>query len=150
MTTRAVTQDWRENGDWPVIDGEGTRSDGVIASGNNFEMAFFDVKNYTSNGVLVEGATGVYLHDMYIENTGVYGVYPVRCTDVLMERIEATLMNDAAIYAGKSENVVIRETVTYGNVIGIELENTVNGEIYNNHAYDNTVGIFVDLLPQLP
>jgi parallel beta-helix repeat protein len=67
-----------------------------------------------------------------------------------MERIEATLMNDAAIYAGKSENVVIRETVTYGNVIGIELENTVNGEIYNNHAYDNTVGIFVDLLPQLP
>jgi len=139
-----------ENGDWPVIDGEGTRSDGVIASGNNFEMAFFDVKNYTSNGVLVEGATGVYLHDMYIENTGVSGVYPVRCTDVLMERIEATLMNDAAIYAGKSENVVIRDTVTYGNVIGIELENTVNGEIYNNHAHDNTVGIFVDLLPQLP
>src|SRR5687767_621326 len=139
-----------ENGDWPVIDGEGMRSDGVIASGNNFEMAFFDVKNYTSNGVLVEGATGVYLHDMYIENTGVYGVYPVRCTDVVMERIEATLMNDAAIYAGKSENVVIRDTVTYGNVIGIELENTVNGEIYNNHAHDNTVGIFVDLLPQLP
>ena len=139
-----------ENGDWPVIDGEGTRSDGVIASGNNFEMAFFDVKNYTSNGVLVEGATGVYLHDMYIENTGVYGVYPVRCTDVVIERIEATLMNDAAIYAGKSENVVIRDTVTYGNVIGIELENTVNGEIYNNHAHDNTVGIFVDLLPQLP
>ena len=33
---------------------------------------------------LVEGATGVYLHDLYIENTGVYGVYPVRCTDVLM------------------------------------------------------------------
>jgi len=155
----AVVIDWsdvkligiaNENGDWPVIDGEGTRSDGVIASGNNFEMAYFDVKNYTSNGVLVEGATGVHLHDMYIENTGVYGVYPVRCTDVLMERIEATLMNDAAIYAGKSENVVIRDTVTYGNVIGIELENTVNGEIYNNLAHDNTVGIFVDLLPQLP
>jgi cytochrome c peroxidase len=155
----AVVIDWsdikligipNENGDWPVIDGEGTRSDGVIASGNNFEMAYFDVKNYTSNGVLVEGSTGVYLHDMYIENTGVYGVYPVRSTDVLMERIEATLMNDAAIYAGKSENVVIRDTLTYGNVIGIELENTVNGEIYNNIARDNTVGIFVDLLPQLP
>jgi parallel beta-helix repeat protein len=133
-----------------VIDGEGTRSDGVIASGNNFEMAFFSVKNYTSNGVLVEGATGVYLHDMYIENTGVYGVYPVRCTDVVIERIEATLMNDAAIYAGKSENVIIRDTLTYGNVIGIELENTVTGEVYNNVAHDNTVGIFIDLLPQLP
>jgi len=155
----AVVLDWsdvkllgipNDKGEWPVIDGEGTRSDGVIASGNNFEMAFFAVKNYTSNGVLVEGSTGVYLHDLYIENTGVYGVYPVRCTDVLMERIEGTLMNDAAIYAGKSANVVIRDTLTYGNVIGIELENTVNGEVYNNVAHDNTVGIFIDLLPQLP
>lgn len=139
-----------EAGEWPIIEGEGFRSDGVIASGNNFEMAFFQVKNFTSNGVLVEGVTNVYLHDLYIENTGVYGVYPVRCTDVLMERIEGTLVNDAAIYAGKSENVIIRDSVVYGNVIGIEVENTVNSEIYNNHAYDNTVGIFVDLLPQLP
>jgi cytochrome c peroxidase len=139
-----------EAGEWPVIEGEGTGSDGVIASGNDFEMAYFAVKNFTSNGVLVEGSKNVYLHDMYIENTGVYGVYPVRCTDVLIERIEGTLMNDAAIYAGKSENVVIRDTLTYGNVIGIELENTVNGEVYNNQAHDNTIGIFIDLLPQLP
>lgn len=139
-----------DKGEWPIIDGEGVGTDGVIASGNNFEMAFFQVKNFTSNGVLVEGSTGVYLHDMYIENTGVYGVYPVRCTDVLIERIEGTLMNDAAIYAGKSENVIIRDTLTYGNVIGIELENTVNGEVYNNVAHDNTIGIFIDLLPQLP
>ena len=155
----AVVIDWsdikligipNEQGEWPVLDGEGTRSDGVIASGNNFEMANFAVKDYTSNGVLVEGVTGVYLHDLYIENTGVYGVYPVRCTDVVMERIEATLMNDAAIYAGKSENVIIRDTLTYGNVIGIELENTVTGEVYNNVAHDNTIGILIDLLPQLP
>jgi len=155
----AVVLDWsdqkligipNDKGEWPILDGEGTRSDGVIASGNNFEMSFFSVKNYLSNGVLVEGSTKVYLHDMYIENTGVYGVYPVRCTNVLIERIEATLMNDAAIYAGKSMDVIIRDTETYGNVIGIELENTVNGEVYNNHAHNNTVGIFVDLLPQLP
>lgn len=139
-----------EAGEWPAFDGEGTRSDGVIASGNNFEMYNFSVRNYTSNGVLVEGATGVYLHDMYIENTGVYGVYPVRCTGVLIEKITGTLMNDAAIYAGKSKDVVIRNTETYGNVIGVELENTVNGEVYDNYAHDNTVGIFIDLLPQLP
>jgi parallel beta-helix repeat protein len=139
-----------DKGERPVIDGKGTGADGVIASGNNFEMAYFAVKNFTSNGVLVEGATKVYLHDMYIENTGVYGVYPVRCTDVLIERIEGTLMNDAAIYAGKSKDVIIRDTLTYGNVIGIELENTVNGEVYNNYAHDNTIGIFIDLLPQLP
>jgi len=157
--TEAVVIDWSDirligipnnKGDWPLLEGEGTRADGVIASGNNFEMGFFQVKNYTSNGVLVEGATGVNLHDLYVEKTGVYGVYPVRSTDVLIERVEATGMNDAGIYAGKCENVIVRDNVAHGNVIGIEVENTVNAEIYGNHAYDNSLGIFVDLLPQLP
>jgi hypothetical protein len=40
--------------------------------------------------------------------------------------------------------------LSYGNVIGIEVENTVNAEIYGNHAHDNSLGVFVDLLPQLP
>lgn len=155
----AVFLDWsdikligipNEKGEWPILDGENKHADGVVASGNNFEMAFFSVKNYRSNGVLVEGSTKVYLHDIYVENTGVYGVYPVRSTDVLIERVTATKVSDAAIYAGKSKDVVIRECEGYGNVIGIELENTVTGEVYNNHMHDNTVGIFIDLLPQLP
>ena len=43
----------------------------------------------------------------------------------------------------------MRDSVVYGNVIGIELENTAGGEVYNNHAHDNTVGILIVLLPQL-
>jgi parallel beta-helix repeat protein len=139
-----------EKGEWPILDGEFKRTDGVIAAGNNFEMAFFQVKNYTTNGILVEGATGVYLHDMYIEKTGVYGVYPVRSTNVVLERLEATGMNDAGIYAGKCQDVIVRDNVVHGNVIGIEVENTFNAEMYGNHAYDNSLGLFVDLLPQLP
>jgi cytochrome c peroxidase len=155
----AVVIDWsdikligipNDKGEWPTLDGEGNRSDGLIASGNNFEMGFFNVRNYTSNGILVEGATGVYLHDLYVEDAGIYGVYPVQSTDILIERIEATGMNDAGIYAGKSENVIIRDTVTYGNVTGIEVENSVNVEIYQNHAHDNSMGISIFLLPNLP
>lgn len=138
-----------ESGEWPVLDGQGKLADGVIASGNNFEMAFFQVKNYTDNGVLVEGVRGVHLHDLYVEKTGTYGVYPVHSTDVLIERVEATGVDDAGIYAGQCENVVVRDSVAYGNVIGIEIENTDGFEMYNNHVYDNSVGLFVDLLPQL-
>ena len=138
-----------EKGEWPILDGEGRLADGVIASGNNFELANFHVRNTTDNGVLVEGATGVHLHDLFTENTGAYGVYPVQSTDVLIERSTATGVNDAGIYAGQCEKVVIRDSVAYGNVIGIEVENTVGAEVYNNHAYDNALGIFIDLLPQL-
>jgi parallel beta-helix repeat protein len=138
-----------EQGEWPILDGEGALSDGIISSGNNFTVGSFHIRNYNDNGVLVEGATGVHFHDIFAENVGTYGVYPVQSTNVLIERVEVTGVDDAGIYAGQCENVIVRDSVVYGNVIGIELENTVNGEVYNNHAYDNTTGIFIVVLPNL-
>jgi parallel beta-helix repeat protein len=136
-------------GERPVLDGEGVLADGIISSGNNFTVGGFHIRNYTDNGVLVEGATGVHFHDILAENTGTYGVYPVQSTNVLIERVEVSGVDDAGIYAGQCENVIVRDSVVYGNVIGIELENTVNGEVYNNHAYNNTTGIFIVVLPNL-
>ena len=107
------------------------------------------MRNYTDNGVLVEGARGVHFHDIVAENVGTYGVYPVRSTDVLIERVTVSGVDDAGIYAGQSENVIVRDSTAYGNVIGIELENTLNGEVTNNHVYDNSNGILIVLLPQL-
>lgn len=138
-----------EAGEYPILDGENRLSEGVIASGNNFEVGNLHVRNYTDNGVLVEGVTGVHFHDLLVEFTGTYGVYPVKSTDVLVERVEVTGVDDAGIYAGQSENVVVRDSVAYGNVLGIELENTLNGEVYDNHVYDNTLGILIVILPQL-
>ncbi|MCC6605479.1 MAG: right-handed parallel beta-helix repeat-containing protein [Anaerolineae bacterium] len=138
-----------EAGEWPIFDGEGVLTEGVIASGNNFTVGNLHVRNYTDNGVLVEGVTGAHFHDIFAENVGTYGVYPVRSTNVLIERVEVTGVDDAGVYAGQCENVIVRDSIVYGNVLGIELENTIGGEIYNNHTYDNTVGIFVVLLPQL-
>ena len=138
-----------EAGQWPVLDGQGDLSEAVIASGNNFTVSHLHVRNYTDNGILVEGVTGVHFHDIFAENTGTYGVYPVQSTNVLVERVEVTGVDDAGIYAGQCQNVIVRDSVVYGNVLGIELENTLNGEIYNNHAYDNSLGIFVVVLPQL-
>ena len=137
------------DGEYPILDGQGVLSEGVLASGNNFTVSHLHLRNYTSNGILVEGVTGVHFHDIFAENTGIYGLYPVQSTDVIVERTEVTGAKDAGIYAGQCENVIVRDSVVYGNVLGIELENTLNGEVYNNHAYDNTVGIFVVLLPQL-
>jgi parallel beta-helix repeat protein len=136
-------------GEYPVLDGEGVLSEGVIASGNNFTVGYLHTRNYTDNGILVEGVTGVHFHDIFAENVGTYGVYPVQSTNVLVERVTVTGVDDAGIYAGQCENVIVRDSTVYGNVLGIELENTLGGEVYNNHAYDNTLGILIILLPQL-
>lgn len=138
-----------EAGEYPILDGEGQFSEGVLSSGNNFSVGYLHVRNYTDNGILVEGVNDVHLHHTLVENTGAYGLYPVQSTNVLIEYNEVTGSDDAGIYAGQCENVTVRENVAYGNVIGIELENTLGGEIFNNHTYNNTTGIFVVLLPQL-
>ena len=138
-----------EQGEWPVMDGEFKLADGFVASGNNFALGKLAVKNYNDNGVLVEGATGVHIYDIYAERTGTYGIYPVRSTNVLVERVTVTGVEDAGIYVGQSENAVVRDCEAYGNVAGIELENTLNGEVTNCHAYNNTAGVLVFVLPQL-
>lgn len=137
------------NGDWPTLDGQNALPDGIIASGNNFTVGNFTIRNYLDNGVIVEGVTGVHIHDIFAENVGTYGIYPVQSTDVLVERVEVTGVDDAGIYAGQCEDVIIRDSVVYGNVLGIEVENTLGAEVYGNHAYDNSVGLFIVLLPNL-
>ncbi len=146
ITLRGVPN---EAGEFPILDGEGRLPEGVIASGNNFTVGNLFTRNFTDNGVLVEGATNVHFHDIIAENVGTYGVYPVRSSNVLIERVTVSGVNDAGIYAGQSENVTVRDSTAFGNVIGIELENTLGGEVYNNHLYDNSNGILLILLPQL-
>lgn len=138
-----------DDGDYPVFDGESRLPDGVVASGNNFTIGNLHFRDYLDNGVIVEGVRNVHFHDLLVERTGTYGVYPVQSTDVLIERVEVTGVDDAGVYAGQCENVVVRDSVVYGNVLGIEVENTINAEVYDNYAYDNTVGILIVLLPQL-
>ena len=146
ITLRGVAN---EAGEWPVLDGQELLSEAVIASGNNFTVGNLHVRNYTDNGVLVEGSQGVHFHDIVAENVGTYGVYPVRSSDVVIERVTVSGVDDAGIYAGQSENVIVRDSTAFGNVIGIELENTLGGEVYNNHLYGNSNGILIVLLPQL-
>ncbi len=136
-------------GAWPTLDGQGELPEAVISSGNNFEVGYLRVVNYASNGILVEGVSGVHIHHTYVEATGVYGLYPVQSTGVLIEHNQVTGANDAGIYAGQCVDVIVRENEVYGNVLGIEVENTVNAQVYDNFAHDNTLGIFIDLLPQL-
>ena len=146
ITLRGVPN---EAGEWPVLNGGGAFTDAVVATGDNFTVEQLRITNYRSNGVIVEDAHNATFRDLYVENTGLYGIYPVHSTGVLIERAEVTGVRDAGIYAGQSTDVVIRDSVSHGNVIGIEVENTVNAEVYGNHTYDNAAGIFISMLPQI-
>jgi parallel beta-helix repeat protein len=146
ITLRGLVRDGRR----AVLDGGGERTDAVIASGHGFTIEGFAVRRYTSNGITVHGATGVVFRDLVVEDTGLYGVYPVECKDVLVERVLVTGARDAAIYVGQSSDIVVRDNEVRGNVTGIEIENSVRALVEGNHAHDNTGGILVFLLPNNP
>lgn len=81
---------------------------------------------------------------------GAYALYPVECEDVLMEDNVVIGASDAGIYLGQSRNAVVRRNEVRQNVIGIEVENSFDVDVYENVATDNTSGVLVITLPNLP
>ncbi len=136
-----------DNPSWPVLDGEHKLSDAVIATGSNFVIEGFEVRHYIANGVVVQNARNPVFRDLFVSSTGLYGTYPVSCTGVTIEKVVATRISDAAIYVGQSRDIVVRNCIAYGNVTGIEIENSINSVVENNYVYNNTSGILVFLLP---
>lgn len=157
ITMRGITRDvdgdgaFRGDDERPWIDGQGVLSDGFNTTGDDFTLEWFGVRGTIGNGVLTTGAQRVVFRDLIIEDAGIYGLYPVECTDILIERVEASGIADAAIYVGQSRGpIIVRDNFVYENVTGIEIENSTDAEVYNNRAYNNTGGILVFLLPNNP
>ncbi|HTG15747.1 MAG TPA: parallel beta-helix domain-containing protein, partial [Blastocatellia bacterium] len=138
-------------GSWrPVLDGDKKLSDGVIVTGSNFVIENFDLQHYVANGVVAQHARNVTFRNLKIDDTGLYGVYPVSCTGVTIEKCVATGIADAALYVGQSRDIVVRDSEAYNNVTGIEIENSINAVVENNYVHDNTGGILVFVLPNNP
>ena len=81
---------------------------------------------------------------------GAYGIYPVQTENVLIDGVVAIGASDAGIYVGQSRNVVVRNSRAERNVAGIEIENTIGADVYDNVAIGNTGGILVFNMPNLP
>ena len=133
-----------------VLDGRHVLSDGMVGSGSDLVVEGFEVRNYTANGLMIDLATNITFRDLHVENTGLYGVYPVEVVGVVVENSTVTGARDAGIYVGQSKDIVVRGNTVYGNVTGIEIENSVNALVDDNDVYDNAGGVLVFLLPNNP
>ena len=131
----------------PILDGETKRANGILGVGNYFSVTGFRVQNYTSNGVTVQGITGVVFRDLITDQTGEYGLFPILSTDILIERCVTSGVIDTGIYVGQSTQIVVRDSEAFGNVSGVEIENSTKAVVENNYLHDNTGGILVFLLP---
>ncbi|MCW3127026.1 MAG: hypothetical protein JWO03_2684 [Bacteroidetes bacterium] len=87
---------------------------------------------------------------LHSTENGSYALYPVGCTNVLIEDCDVFGSSDAGVYVGQSKKIIVRRNKVHDNVAGIEIENCVDADVYENTSYHNTGGLLVFDNPDLP
>jgi parallel beta-helix repeat protein len=139
------------------FDGQRRGAEGLLVTSDGVELREFAVENARGDAIKARDCNGISFREVRAEWTrgpnpenGAYGLYPVNCTNVLIENSIARGASDAGIYVGQSRNIIVRDNVAERNVAGIEIENSFNADVFGNTARHNTGGILVFDLPGLP
>lgn len=134
-----------------------TGGEGVKIVGKNITVKDLTIEDAPGDGIKAQHTDGFFLHRVHVTWThgdksknGTYAIYPVQCKNVLINECVAAHSKDAGIYVGQSENILVKNSLAYGNVAGIEIENCDNAEVVGNTARNNAGGILVFNLPGLP
>lgn len=131
--------------------------DGLLITSDRVVVRDLAVQDTRGDGIKAKGVDQISYLNLLVEWTGgpketngAYGVYPVSSTNVLIDKVTVKGAADAGIYVGQSKNIVVRNSRAEFNVAGIEIENSMNADVYDNVATKNAGGILVFDLPDLP
>lgn len=127
-----------------------------ITHSSNIAIEDLSVQNTKGDALKAQLVEGLTLRNVTTEWTngpdeknGGYGLYPVQCTNVIIDGCTARGASDAGIYVGQSRHIIVRNSKAYENVAGIEIENSLYADVFENEVFNNTGGILVFDLPGL-
>jgi parallel beta-helix repeat protein len=132
-------------------------AEGLLVNASDFTIEDLAIEDTVGDALKVNEGSNIVIRRVRTEWTngpdpsnGAYGVYPVQTENTLVDGVVAIGASDAGIYVGQSRNVVVRNSRAEFNVAGIEIENTVHADVYDNVARNNTGGVLVFNMPDLP
>jgi parallel beta-helix repeat protein len=132
-------------------------AEGLLVNASDFTIEDLAIEDTAGDGLKINDGRNIIIRRVRTEWTngpdeknGAYGIYPVRTENLLLEECVAIGASDSGIYVGQSRNVVVRNNRAERNVAGIELENTLYADVYGNITNENTGGILVFNMPDLP
>jgi len=132
-------------------------AEGLLVNADDFLIEDIAIEDPIGDALKINQSTNVTIRRVRTEwtngpdsNNGAYGIYPVQSTNVLIDESVAIGAADAGIYVGQSSQIVVRNSRAEYNVAGIEIENSTFADVYDNVATNNTGGILVFDLPNLP
>ncbi|MBP7280631.1 MAG: right-handed parallel beta-helix repeat-containing protein [Leptospiraceae bacterium] len=137
--------------------GQTSGAEGILITADGFTIEDLSIEDTVGDALKVKGGNGLTIRRVRTawtggpnEKNGAYGIYPVQCQNILIEDSVAIGASDAGIYVGQSSNIIVRRNRAEYNVAGIEIENSTFADVYENTATNNTGGILVFDLPDLP
>ncbi|TXH75937.1 MAG: hypothetical protein E6Q88_03190 [Lysobacteraceae bacterium] len=137
--------------------GQVSGAEGLLVNAGDFTIENLAIEDTKGDGLKINEGSGITIRGVRVEWTrgahtdnGAYGLYPVQTRNVLIEDCVVIGASDAGIYVGQSQNVIVRRNRAERNVAGIEIENTIGADVYENIATDNTGGILIFNMPNLP
>ncbi len=132
-------------------------AEGLLVNASDFTIEGLAIEDAKGDALKINEGKNIVIRNVRTEWTngpstsnGAYGIYPVQTENVLVEGAIAIGASDAGIYVGQSKQVVVRNSTARLNVAGIEIENTIGADVYDNVATENTGGILVFNMPDLP
>ncbi|MFI2812427.1 MULTISPECIES: parallel beta-helix domain-containing protein [unclassified Microbulbifer] len=132
-------------------------AEGLLVNASDFTIEDLAIEDTIGDALKVNEGENIVIRNVRVEWTngpatenGAYGIYPVQTENTLLEGNVAIGASDAGIYVGQSRNVIVRNNRAEFNVAGIEIENTIGADVYDNIATNNTGGILVFNMPNLP
>lgn len=131
-------------------------AEGLLVTASDFTIEDLAIEDAKGDALKINEGDNITIRRVRTEWTngpsqenGAYGIYPVQTSNVLVEGNVAIGASDAGVYVGQSRDVIVRNNRAEFNVAGIEIENTVGADVYDNVATNNTGGILVFNMPQL-
>jgi len=132
-------------------------AEGLLVSADDFIIRDLAIEDTIGDALKINESNNVQVLNVRTEWTGgalssngAYGIYPVQSYNVLIDGAVAIGASDAGIYVGQSSQIIVRNSRAEYNVAGIEIENSTFADVYDNVATNNTGGILVFDLPNLP
>lgn len=167
--THNITRGLSLNVDGVTIRGEGMDAsilsfanqaqgaEGLLVSADDFVIEDLAIEDTVGDALKINESNNVTIRNVRTEWTGgplttngAYGIYPVQSSNILIDGAVAIGASDAGIYVGQSTQIIVRNSRAEYNVAGIEIENSTFADVHNNIATNNTGGILVFDLPNLP
>jgi len=137
--------------DGVIIQNPGDADNGITVNdaGDGFVLKNVTVRNFEENGVYLTHVDNFQLSHVTAIDNGEYGLFPVFCNGGIIDHCTASGHTDTGIYVGQSSDVEMNFNAAFGNVQGLEIENSTNVTASKNQCYDNSAGISVTFLPGL-